>query len=338
MTTPASPQAPPSPSRSPASASASPSSPPSAPPRRTVHLSPRASTRPRIRAIGQRFAPHEDAYHYVLTRTWTEFFLLMGLAFLGANALFATLYWVAPGSVSNARPGSFEDAFFFSVQTMATIGYGGMTPVTRYAHIVVTIEAMTGILSVALITGITFAKFARPTARVLFSDNVILAPRNGVPHLMFRVANWRHNLVAEAQLRVIVLVSEKTREGETLRRQIELPLVRDRTPLFALTWTVMHLVDEQSAFFGPDALARLRAVNAEIYVTLTGLDEAMGQIHAQHSYRLDDIVANVRFADVLSQRPDGTRELDYRSFQELVPLAPEHWLAIAPSSGKIAPP
>jgi inward rectifier potassium channel len=328
--------APPSPSR-PASSAPAPSPPP-ATPRRSVQLAPRASNRPRIRAIGQRFAPHEDAYHYVLTRSWTEFFLLMGLAFLGANALFATLYWAAPGSVSNARPGSFEDAFFFSVQTMATIGYGGMTPVTRYAHVVVTIEAMTGILSVALITGITFAKFARPTARVLFSDNVILAPRDGVPHLMFRVANWRHNLVAEAQLRVIVLVTETTREGETLRRQIELPLVRDRTPLFALTWTVMHLVDAQSPFFGPDALARLRALNAEIFVTLTGLDEAMGQIHAQHSYRLDDIVANVRFADVLTLHADGTRELDYRRFQELVPLAPEHRLAIGPASGKIAPP
>ena len=123
--------------------------------RRSINLSPR-SGRPRVRAIGQRFAPHQDAYHYVLTRSWSEFFLLISLAFLTANALFAFFYWMAPGSVANARPGSFEDAFFFSVQTMATIGYGGMTPVTRFAHVVVTIEAMTGILSVALITGITF--------------------------------------------------------------------------------------------------------------------------------------------------------------------------------------
>jgi inward rectifier potassium channel len=309
-------------------------------PRKSVNLSPTgsASGRPRVRAIGQRFAPHEDLYHFVLTRTWSEFFLLMGLAFLGANALFAVLYWVVPGSVSNARPGSFEDAFFFSVQTMATIGYGGMAPATRFAHIVVTVEAMTGILSVALITGITFAKFARPTARVLFSDKLILAPRNGVPHLTFRVANWRHNLVTEAQLRVILLVSEQTREGETLRRQVEVPLVRDNTPLFALTWTVLHLVDGRSPFFGPDALPRLRAANAEMFVTLTGLDEAMGQIHAQHSYRLDNIVTNMRFVDVLTLRPDGTRELDYRHFHDVVPLAPEHWLANDPGSGNMTPP
>ena len=125
---------------------------------------------------------------------------------------------------------------------------------------------------------------------------------------------------------------------ETLRRQIEVPLVRDNTPLFALTWTVLHLVDGRSPFFGPDALPRLRAANAEIYVTLTGLDEAMGQIHAQHSFRLDDIVTNMRFVDVLKLHPDGTRELDYRHFHDVVPLAPEHWLPIGPASGNMTPP
>jgi inward rectifier potassium channel len=305
-------------------------------PHKSIRLSPR-SGRPRVRAVGQRFAPHEDLYHYVLTRSWSEFFALLSLAFVAANALFAFFYWLAPGSVANARPGSFEDAFFFSVQTMATIGYGGMTPVTRFAHIMVTIEAMTGILSVALITGITFAKFARPTARVLFSDKVILAARNGVPHLSFRVANWRHNLVSEAQLRVIILITETTREGETLRRQVDMPLVRDNTPLFALSWTVMHVIDRQSPFFGPDALERLRAGNAEIFVTLTGLDEAMGQIHAQHSYKLDAIVTNVRFADVLTLRSDGLREIDYRHFHDVVPLANEHHLANEPASGNMAP-
>ena len=304
---------------------------------RSIQLA-RSNSRLRVRAVGRRFDPHHDLYHYVLTRTWTEFFLLAGLAFLSVNAFFAFFYWISPGAVTNTRPGSFEDAFFFSVQTMATIGYGGMTPATRFAHIMVTIEAMTGILSAALITGITFAKFARPTARVLFSDKIILAPRDGVPHVMFRVANWRHNVVAEAQLRVILLVTERTREGESLRRQVELALVRDRTPLFALTWTVMHLVDAHSPFFGADGLQRLRDAGAEIYVTLTGLDEAMGQIHAQHSYRLDDIVTNVRFADVMSVRPDGTREIDYRRFHEVVPLAAEHQLAIGASSGKMAPP
>jgi len=287
-----------------------------------IRLPPRGQRMPRIEALGRRWTPHEDLYHQVLNRSWSQLFLLIVAAFFAANAFFALFYWAAPGSVSNARPGSFEDAFFFSVQTMATIGYGGMAPATRYAHVVVTVEALAGVLSIALITGITFSKFARPTARVLFSDKVVLSSRDGVPYLMFRMANWRHNQVVEAQLTVMLLVTERTREGEMLRRQIDLPLVRDRTPLFALSWTAMHLVDEKSPFHGPDALARLRAADAEIFLAFTGLDEVMGQIQARRGYRLDDIVPNARFADVLTILPDGTRRMDYRRFHDVVPLAP----------------
>jgi inward rectifier potassium channel len=305
------------------SSGASSATPAAAPGRAPRSIALRGTTErlPRIEAVGRAFAPHRDAYHFILSRSWATFFVLLALAFLGANAVFALLYWSHPGSVSNARPGSFEDAFFFSVQTMATIGYGGMAPATRFAHVVVTLEALAGIISVALITGITFAKFARPTARVLFADKIALTPRNGVPHLIFRMANWRHNRIVEAQLRVTLLVTEKTREGETLRRQIDLPLVRDRTPQFALSWTAMHLIDAQSPFHGADATARLRAAGAEMFLTLVGVDEVMGQISARYSYQLDDIVPNVRFADVMSVLPDGTRRIDYRRFHEVVPIA-----------------
>jgi inward rectifier potassium channel len=298
--------------------------PPQAEPRggKPVRLAPRLNRLPRIQAVGRRWTPHEDLYHQVLNRSWSQLFLLIAVAFLAANAFFALFYWAVPGSVANARPGSFEDAFFFSVQTMATIGYGGMAPASRYAHVVVTVEALTGVLSIALITGITFSKFARPTARVLFSDKVVLTPRDGVPHLMFRMANWRHNQVVEAQLGVTLLVTERTREGETLRRQIDIPLVRERTPVFALSWTAMHLIDERSPFHGADALDRLRAVGAELFLSFTGLDEVMGQIQARHAYRLDDIVPNARFADVLTVLPDGTRRIDYRRFHDVVPIAP----------------
>jgi inward rectifier potassium channel len=300
--------------------------------RPSIRLSAQSSRLPRIEILGQVRAPHQDIYHHVLSRSWTTLILLIALAFLGANAFFAIFYWAQPGSVSNARPGSFEDAFYFSVQTMATIGYGGMAPVTRYAHVVVTLEALTSVISIALITGITFSKFARPTARVLFAEKMVLSPRNGVLHLMFRMANWRHNQVVEAQLRVIVLVTERTREGETLRRQIDLPLVRDRTPLFALAWTAMHLVDPQSPFFGPDAIERLRAANAEVFLSLVGLDEMMGQIQARYTYRLDDIVTNARFADVLTVLPDGTRRLDYRTFHDVVSITAEPAPEPAPAS------
>lgn len=273
---------------------------------------------PNIRAVGRPWEPHKDIYHFLLRRSWTGFFVVVTVGFLAANALFATAYVAQPGSISNARSGSFEDAFFFSVQTMATIGYGGMSPATRYAHLVVTVEALIGILSVALVTGITFSKFSRPTARIVFSDRMAVTSRDGVPHLVFRLANWRHNQVLEAQLRLAVLLTEKTSEGETLRRPVELPLVRDRNPLFSLTWQAMHRIDEASPFHGPGALERLRAQNAQLFVTLYGVDETVGQnIHARHRYELSDIVWGGRFRDLIADMGDGSRRLDYRVFHDI---------------------
>src|SRR5450432_755690 len=279
---------------------------------------------PPIQAVGRPWEPQKDVYHFLLKQSWLGFFLVVAVGFVAANAAFALLYVRQPGAISSARPGSFEDAFFFSVQTMATIGYGTMAPVTRFAHVVVTVEAVVGILSVALVTGITFSKFSRPSARIVFSDRMVIAPRDGVPHLMFRLANWRHNQVLEAHLRLILLVTEKTTEGETLRRPHELTLARDSNALFSLTWLAMHPIDEKSPFFGPGAAARLRNQGAQIFATLYGVDETVGQnIHARYSYRLDDVVWNARFKDLLTDLPDGTRRLDYGVFHEIevLPLA-----------------
>jgi hypothetical protein len=170
---------------------------------------------------------------------------------LSAATTFAFTYLVRPGCIAGARAWNFEDAFFLSVQTLGTIGYGVMSPATRYGHIMVTLESIAGILTTALIIGITFARFAVPRAQILFSKHAVVAERDGVPHLMFRMANWRHNQILEAQLRVIVLITERTREGHEIRRPLELPLVRDRTAMFGLTWVVMHRIDEKSCFTVP---------------------------------------------------------------------------------------
>ena len=265
----------------------------------------------------------KDMYHYVLKLSWPAFFGLVAIVFLFANLVFASAYLARPGSIANARPGSFEDAFYFSVQTIATIGYGGMHPATRYAHLLVVVEALTGILGIAVITGLTFTRFSRPSARVLFSNRVTLTPRDGVPHLMFRMANWRRNRIVEARLRIIMLIDERTREGEMLRRQVDIPLVRAETAIFFLTWTAMHRVDEASPFYGPGAMEALRTRRAELFLSLTGFDETIGQtIHARREYALGDIVVGVRFADVLTLNADGSRQIDYRKFHDVVPLAP----------------
>jgi inward rectifier potassium channel len=280
-------------------------------------------TTPRVRAVGLKREPQKDFYHFILARSWTTFFLLVGLAFVATNALFAAIFLLQPGSIANARAGSFEDAFFFSVQTLATIGYGGMSPLTRFAHVTVAVEALMGILGVALITGITFTRFAKPSARVLFADKIVLARRDGVPHLMFRMANWRRNQVVEAQLRIVLMVTESTREGEMMRRFHDISLVRDRTAVFFLSWTAMHLIDAKSPFHGDDALPRLTAQDAEIFLDLSGYDETIGQtIHARQRYTLADIVVNARFADVVKILPDGGREIDYRRFHDVVAQAP----------------
>jgi inward rectifier potassium channel len=282
-----------------------------------------AAQRAAIRTIGIERAPVKDLYHFILARGWPTFFAVVAATFLGANLLFACAYLAQPGCIAHARPGSFEDAFYFSVQTIATIGYGGMYPLTRYAHIVVVFEAMTGMLGIAVITGLTFTRFARPSARVLFASRVTITPRDGVPHLMFRLANWRRNRIVEAQLRVVMLVTERTLEGEVLRRQVDVPLVRDRTAVFFLTWTAMHKIDADSPFHGPDALAKLAEKNAGLFLSLIGFDETIGQtVIARTEYTLSDIAVGARFVDVLGSDERGRFQIDYRKFHDVVELSP----------------
>jgi inward rectifier potassium channel len=281
-----------------------------------------AARRP-VRAVGLEWALHKDVYHFVLAWSWPTFFALVAVTFLTANVFFASMYLIQPGCIANSRPGSFEDAFYFSVQTIATIGYGGMYPLTRFAHITVVVEAMTGMLGIAVITGLTFTRFARPSARVLFSKKITITPRDGVPHVMFRMANWRRNRIVEAQLRVVLLVTERTQEGEVLRRQVDVPLVRDRTALFFLTWTAMHKIDADSPFHGPDALAKLAEKNAGLFLSLMGFDETIGQtIIARQEYALSDIAIGARFVDVIGTDERGRFQIDFRKFHDVVPLAP----------------
>lgn len=289
-------------------------------PRLQVRSTDARSSLPTVRAIGQKLAPHEDFYHWVLTLSWPAFFGWATVAYIVTNALFGLAFYLARGSVSNAS--SFGDCFFFSVQTFATIGYGVMAPQNAYGHVIVTVEALAGIVATATITGITFARLARPTAKILFSEKGVVNTRDGRPTLMFRMANWRRNQIAEAQLHVMVLMTETTSEGETLRRPVTIKLNRDKNPMFLLTWTAMHSIDEDSPFFGPDAMDKLRAMNAEIFLSLTGLDETLAQtIHTRYRYRLDDIVYGARFADILRME-DGVRIIDFDKFHDIEMVSP----------------
>jgi inward rectifier potassium channel len=271
----------------------------------------------RIRSKGARISFHDDFYPFLLKLTWPRFFGLFALTFVALNAIFAGLYLLRPGCVTGAD--SYLDYFFFSIETFATIGYGEMTPTGTWAHIVMSLEALSGICATALMTGLIFARFTRPTSQILFSDRMIIAPWNGVPHLMFRMANQRQNQLVEAQLSLMVLLKEQTIEGATIRRPTDLTLVRSRNAMFALTWLAMHRIDESSPFYGENAMAKLAEQAAEVFVTITGFDETLMQtVHARFRYALDHIVPAKRFADVLEVDAEGVRTIDYDKFHEIV--------------------
>jgi inward rectifier potassium channel len=274
-----------------------------------------------VRRVGSARVTRHDAYHLLLTMPWRWFFGIQAAAYVLFNAVFALLYLVAPGSIANARPGSFTDAFFFSVQTMATIGFGVMAPATFYANVMVTIEALMGMASVAVAAGLIFARFSQPTARVLFSNVAVVTLYNGVPTLMFRCANERRNQIFEAQVHVDFARQETSAEGMDLRRSYELDLARNRNPQFSLSWTVMHPVDAASPLYGidPDLLA---GQEASIVVTLTGIDETISQtVFARTAYRADEILWGRKFVDILSETENGDTLVDYRRFHDTVESA-----------------
>lgn len=268
--------------------------------------------------IGLRHTLFGDLYASWLTSSWRRVFALVVALYLVVNAVFALLYFRL-GGIEGARPGSFADAFFFSVQTIATIGYGRMSPVTVPAHLLVTLESFCGLTGVALVTGLMFAKFARPTARVLWSDVCVVAMQDGVQSLMLRVANARGNQVVEAQLRVGLMRSETTAEGELVRRMHDLRLVRSSSAVFALSWLAVHPIDEKSVLFGQTP-ELLQAAGAELYVSLTGLDETFNQtIHARHSYSMAEIRWGRRFVDIVGPLDDGRVAIDYTKFHDTRP-------------------
>ena len=263
----------------------------------------------------------EDLYHFLVTSSWPALIGLIAAIFTVANLLFATGYYL-DGGIENARPGSFADAFFFSVQTMATIGYGKMVPVSMFTNILVSIEALSGLVALALMTGLVFAKFSRPTARVRFSRCVVIAPRDGVISLMIRMANQRADRIVEANIHAVFARQETTAEGETMRRFYDLAMTRNVSSLFVLSWTAVHRIVEGSPLFG-ETRDSLAGCQPQIIVSITGLDEVFSQtIHARHAYGLDEIIWGARLADVLVTHPDGSQSVDYTHFDDVETLAP----------------
>jgi inward rectifier potassium channel len=246
------------------------------------------------------------------------FLAVMGGAYLLVNALFASAYVIDPGGVANAKSGDFADSFFFSVQTLASLGYGEMWPKSWWCNSVATFESFVGLFNLGVATGLLFARISRPTARIMFSKVAVVTPMEGAPTLMFRAANQRRNLVVEAEVTVTLIHDVVTSEGMTLRRFDELPIVRSRSPLFFLTWQVMHPIDAASPLLG-ETSASLLAKKAEILVVMKGLDETfVSTIHARASYAPHEIIWGQRLADIFTTGANDERVIDFRRFHDTV--------------------
>lgn len=281
----------------------------------------RSRKRYRVVVKGQDRSRWTDFYHSVLTAPWWAFLVGLALGFVAINVAFALLYMSDPQGIEHARPGSFWDRFLFSVQTIGSINYSRMVPLSTFVNAVVVVEAFVGFVYLAMMASLMFARLSRPSARVIFSNVAVITPFDGVPTLMFRAANQRGNQILDAAISVTLARQATTSEGITMRRFEELSLMRSRTQLFALSWTVMHRIDETSPLRGlsqDDLFNR----EMELIVLLRGTDDTLADIiYARHAYGPDDIVWNQRFVDVISVTPQGRRMVDLTKFHDTCPIS-----------------
>ncbi len=263
----------------------------------------------------------QDLYHYFMTVGWFQLFGTFAAFFLAFDVLFGFLYHLVPGCIANLDPPGFAGAFFFSVETLATVGYGDMHPQSLYGHAVAMIEIFVGLMSLALITGIMFARFSRPKARFLFSRNAVVRPIDGKRTLLFRAANQRQNVVQDASARLYMLRDDVTGEGFRIRRVADLPLLRSQHPMFVLGWTIMHVIDDESPLASETAES-LQKSQAAFVLSVSGTDETTGQVlMARAEYSSADIRWNSAFHDILEEAEDGTLRIDYGKFDDVEPLA-----------------
>jgi inward rectifier potassium channel len=263
----------------------------------------------------------QDLYHRALTVNWPTFFGSLAAIFLVLNTVFASLYQLGDASIAHQSPPGFIGAFFFSVETLATVGYGDMHPRTVYAHLVATLEIFVGMSGVALATGLVFARFSRPRAQIMFARYAVVHPVEGHTTLMVRAANARQNVISEARARLRLMRIETTCEGYRIRRIRDLELVRDQHPLFVFGWNLMHVIDENSALFGETAES-LAMQEAEVLLTIEGSDENTSQtMQARYAWPSSDICWDSRYVDVIREE-DGISHVDYTRFDDVVPFEP----------------
>jgi inward rectifier potassium channel len=271
-----------------------------------------------IETLGLRQGFWSDLYHRSMTVQWPVFFGSAALLFIALNTVFGALYSLGHDPIANSAENGLLAYFYFSIETLATVGYGDMHPQTNYGHLIATVEIFTGMSFLAVMTGLIFARFSRPRARFVFASDAVVARHEGRPTLMIRVANARHNTISRANARLWIVRVERTSEGDQLRRFYELKLDRNEHPMFALSWMLFHIIDEDSPLYGQNE-ADLERADAIFVLNLGGLDDSSAQqLYARHIYSWRNIRWQHRYRDITSVSPNGRFLLDYTKFDEVV--------------------
>src|ERR1700689_3393132 len=259
-----------------------------------------------------------DISHRCMTASWPAFIGGAALVFIAFNAVFAFFYWIGDQPISNVPGSAYIDYLYFSIETLSTAGYGDMHPDTHYGHFIATVELFTGIFSMSLMTGLIFARFSRPNARLLFADNPVIYNHDGKPTLMLRLANERHNIISNATAKLWLFKNIVSMEGEQLRRFYELQLTQNQNPGLAWSWTLYHVLDENSPLYQTNA-DDLEAIKASLVIVVTGYDIVAAQtVHARKTYNYRDVRFGHRYADILDTSDDGRLRVDYSRFHETI--------------------
>ncbi|MEO1004164.1 MAG: ion channel [Cyanobacteria bacterium J06638_7] len=272
----------------------------------------------------QRWHRHwREPYRFMLAIPWPGFLLAIAGSYLLLNLAFTGLYALdlgGIGGVAGAGQATLLDAFFFSVQTLGSIGYGVLHPTSLWVNLVVTVEAFFGLLFIAVTTGLAFARFSRSRARLRFSHVATVEPWEGQPTLTFRVANVRQNSLVDGRIRASLAIDDEAGEGRSMRRVVPLPLVRDQSITFQLMWTVMHRIDSHSPLAGL-SVEDLEGRHAEILVAFQGIDEILlAPVHFRCTYGVADLRFEEQFRDMVRMDGPDSICLDFSRFDETEPL------------------
>jgi len=260
-----------------------------------------------------------NPYLMLIDTTWPRFLLFVVAGFLMINVIFACLYLMI--GINNLRGlesdmGAFANAFFFSVHTLTTVGYGNVYPEGTWSNLISSMEAATGLMVFAIATGLLYGRFSRPTARILYSRNALVAPYQDGNSLQFRVTNARNNVLMNMEARVLLMTVESA-DGELRRRFIELPLERTNVYFFALTWTIVHPIDSDSPLFGKTR-EQLASLSAEFLILIQGFDDTFSQIvHSRYSYRHDEIVWGAKFTPAFKVNAKGDLVVEVDRIHEI---------------------